>query len=595
LVLVVMVIAVVESQQYNHMHKKDYKIILTNGYEDGIKGVHLKNKKQQDRAMKQFVAGDLGPGEMGTGIELQDINPLVAKEKEDMYQAQGFDEYISEHLVSLNRSLPDRRDDWCKENILVEPNYLPSTSVIIIFHNEAWSTLLRTIYSVINRSPSHLLAEILLVDDASTLDHLKDRLQKKVDEMGPKVKLIRQSERTGLMRTRMVGVMESTSQVLTFLDSHVEATEGWLEPLLERIHLNPKAIACPVIEEVNDKTFQYKFVTRDLVGTFNWNLDFGWTQIQRPDWSPYDTPVMAGGLFAIRKDWFSELGFYDEGMEIWGGEQLELSFKAWMCGGTIEIVPCSRVGHIFRTFSPYKWTSKVKLPEYNYKRVAAVWMDHYAELYYDRLGKTGNRREVNIGQFGSVRERQALRESLQCKDFHWYLEEQMPHLYNAQVKGAGEIRNFHHNFCLDQQDHENNVGLPVLVFDCHGEKGNQYWYYRSDRKISRDVLCMVRRRKGSKNENHVELGACNDPNLPEEYLTWDYDPRTGLMKHDHSGLCLKVTRTPLKLWLKPCKMEDTEQRWYFTNYEDEGIVERERRIEAESWDDEEQELRKTEL
>ena len=47
-------------------------------------------------------------------------------------QAQGFDEYISEHLVSLNRSLPDRRDDWCKENVLVDPAYLPSTSVILI-------------------------------------------------------------------------------------------------------------------------------------------------------------------------------------------------------------------------------------------------------------------------------------------------------------------------------------------------------------------------------------------------------------------------------------------------------------------------------
>ena len=93
------------------------------------------------------------------------MNPIVAKEKEDMYQvtqprrdnfsptfleiktycagtrskclanvaqAQGFDEYISEHLVSLNRSLPDRRDDWCKNNVLVDPAYLPSTSVIFM-------------------------------------------------------------------------------------------------------------------------------------------------------------------------------------------------------------------------------------------------------------------------------------------------------------------------------------------------------------------------------------------------------------------------------------------------------------------------------
>ena len=146
---------------------------MTNGYEDGISGVHLKNKKQQDRTMKQFMAGDIGPGEMGCGIELMVrviiititlivtiivINlssPLtipfisgrkptsgqrkgghvsgeenIKPEKNHPHvQAQGFDEYISEHLVSLNRSLPDRRDDWCKENVLVDPAYLPSTSV----------------------------------------------------------------------------------------------------------------------------------------------------------------------------------------------------------------------------------------------------------------------------------------------------------------------------------------------------------------------------------------------------------------------------------------------------------------------------------
>ena len=94
-----------------------------------------------------------------------------------MFKAQGFDEYISENLVSLNRSLPDRRDYWCKANVMVDPNYLPSTSVIIIFHNEAWSTLLRTVYSVLNRSPPHLLAEVILVDDASTLPRLGQELQ----------------------------------------------------------------------------------------------------------------------------------------------------------------------------------------------------------------------------------------------------------------------------------------------------------------------------------------------------------------------------------------------------------------------------------
>ena len=74
------------------------------------------------------------------------------------------------------------------------------------------------------------------------------------------------------------------------------------------------------------------------------------------------------------------------------------------------------------------------------------------------------------------------------------------------------------------------------VFDCTDQKGNQYWYYRSDGRISRDILCMGAKKEGSENENHVGLTTCDTEDI------WNYDPRLALLEHMPTGKCLKVTR-----------------------------------------------------
>ena len=57
----------------------------------------------------------------------------------------------------------------------------------------------------------------------------------------PKVRIIRK-ERQGLIRCRMFGSTVAKADVLTYLDSHIEAGVGWLEPLLYRVKDEPKVI-----------------------------------------------------------------------------------------------------------------------------------------------------------------------------------------------------------------------------------------------------------------------------------------------------------------------------------------------------------------
>ncbi|EGV91756.1 Polypeptide N-acetylgalactosaminyltransferase-like 6 [Cricetulus griseus] len=91
--------------------------------------------------------------------------PLTEEDHDDSaYRENGFNIFVSNN-IALERSLPDIRHANCKHKMYLER--LPNTSIIIPFHNEGWTSLLRTIHSIINRTPESLIVEIILVDDFS--------------------------------------------------------------------------------------------------------------------------------------------------------------------------------------------------------------------------------------------------------------------------------------------------------------------------------------------------------------------------------------------------------------------------------------------
>ena len=63
--------------------------------------------------------------------------------------------------TSLDRDLPDTRPPVCA-SLTYDSSHLPTCTVIIPFFNEAPTMILRALHSVLNRSPAHLLDEIIL-------------------------------------------------------------------------------------------------------------------------------------------------------------------------------------------------------------------------------------------------------------------------------------------------------------------------------------------------------------------------------------------------------------------------------------------------
>merc|ERR1711871_583108 len=113
-------------------------------------------------------------------------------------------------------------------------------------------------------------------------------------------------------------------------------------------------------------------------------------------------------------------------MHQWGGDHVEATMKVWRCGGRIEVVPCSRVGHLFRDPEQRPYNVNVDAVVRNYKRLASVWFDDYMDSFYKV------KPEAEAMDVGDLSAQHAQRHALQCKSMQWYIE-------NVDVEMAWEV------------------------------------------------------------------------------------------------------------------------------------------------------------
>ncbi|XP_012944326.2 polypeptide N-acetylgalactosaminyltransferase 5 [Aplysia californica] len=167
--------------------------------------------------------GDPGYGGKGVTINLDQMSAAQRQVYErdlTTYQVNK----MAADLVPLRRRLNFTMDE-CSHLTYDLPS-LPRAGVVIIFNNELWSVLMRTVFSILDAGPSELISEIVLVDDASDQQHLQQPLDDYLVIFEGKVKLVRMSNRSGLIKARLAGFDHVTGDVAVFLDAHCEVNAG---------------------------------------------------------------------------------------------------------------------------------------------------------------------------------------------------------------------------------------------------------------------------------------------------------------------------------------------------------------------------------
>ncbi|XP_068458747.1 probable polypeptide N-acetylgalactosaminyltransferase 8 [Clinocottus analis] len=479
-------------------------------------------------------------------------------EAQALYQMYGYNAFLSNQMP-IDRKLPDTRDKRC-----LTKNYsrdLPTISVVLIYINEALSIIKRAVRSIITHTPPHLLREIILVDDCSTYNDLRKPLEDYIEQIHRErpglIKKVRHDQQMGLSQSRISGWEHATADVVAILDAHIETTEGWAEPLLDRIKADRTVVVSPVFDKVH---FDNLHVERYIPSShgFDWAL---WCMYEsfRPEWLKMEDESLPGkspsvmGIFAADRLFLGEIGGLDGGMTVYGGENVELGIRVWLCGGSVEVVPCSRIAHIERAHKPYAPNIELAMRR-NALRVADIWLDEYKRNVLIAWNVPLKNHGIDTGD---VSERRKLREKLNCKPFKWYLDNVYPSLEMwDNVLGYGALQNtLLRSHCVDQGAVPGNI--PIL-YDCHFQQP-QHCFYNTDGEI---IIGAIKSHKYNNNRCLVDPGSGSTPTLQEcplaklnqLHMHWDFKQGQSI-RNKATKRCLEVAQGESWLYqviIQPC-------------------------------------------
>lgn len=219
-------------------------------------------------------------------------------------------------------------------------------SFVIPARDEEPAVLRRTVDELYATTPA-AEREVIVVDDGSEVP---------VAGLPAEVELLRNQQPAGVSRARRLGCGLARGDVLVCLDAHMTFDAGWLERMLA--HVDSGSLLCAAF-------WDYERVVGGCYGA-----DFEWSAVRNydagihPGFSPRhrreplgsgapEVPMALGACYMIQRSSYEALGGFSPLFRVWGGDEQDMSLRAWMAGLGVRCVTGARVGHLSRRRAPY--------------------------------------------------------------------------------------------------------------------------------------------------------------------------------------------------------------------------------------------------
>jgi GT2 family glycosyltransferase/glycosyltransferase involved in cell wall biosynthesis len=231
-------------------------------------------------------------------------------------------------IDSIQRSYPPIVIDTARE---------PLVSIVIPVFNKFDLT-----YDCVKSIVAHgaqIPFEIIIVDDCS-----RDETMFAAFAFGPEIRLIRNPENSGFIRSCNRGFEAARGEYIVFLNNDTEVRARWLDELYETMQRDPKIGVVGAKLLFPDGSLQE-------CGGIVWRLGDGWNwgRGQAADDPRFcymrDADYVSGAALMIKANLFAELGKFDEHYLPMYYEDTDLCFRVRQHGHRVVVQPASEIVH----------------------------------------------------------------------------------------------------------------------------------------------------------------------------------------------------------------------------------------------------------